>query len=239
MTDVPDPDRPVELRELVTADELAVLPHFERHVWGGTAEAVSVNMLVATLAEGGMAIGAFDADRIVGAVYGFPTREPHVLHSHYMAVDPEYRRRGLAVTLKQAQREWCLARDITVMRWTYDPLQVANAHLNLHVLGAIGVHYHANHYGALGGINGSLPSDRITVRWDLDVDHADRADRLAGEVRSVAVAPLAPDAIPTSSPEAMSARHALRAELQPLMDAGWRLVDVDRAARAYTVAPPV
>ena len=27
--------------------------------------------------------------------------------------------------------------------------------------------YHVNHYGSLGGINGSLPSDRVTVSWDL------------------------------------------------------------------------
>jgi chorismate synthase len=128
---------------------------------------VSVNVLVATVSEGGMAIGAFDVDgpgreRLVGAVYGFATSQPHVLHSHYMAVDPAYRRRGLAVELKQRQRTWCLDHDVTAMRWTYDPLQLANAHLNLQVLGAVGISYHVNHYGTLGGINGSLPSDRVT-----------------------------------------------------------------------------
>ena len=227
-------ESPIELRELVSADELAVLPEFERHVWGGNAEAVSVNMLVATLIEGGMAIGAFDGGRIVGAVYGFATREPHVLHSHYMAVDAEYRRRGLAVTLKQAQRTWCLERGYTAMRWTYDPLQVANAHLNLRVLGAVGILYHPNHYGALGGINGSLPSDRITVRWDLEAPRSE----VGPERRTVDVHPLAPNAIATSSPEALVARHALRDALRPLMDDGWRLVDIDRAERRYTLAPP-
>jgi len=227
-------DAPIELRELVTAEELAVLPVFERRVWGGTAEAVSVNMLVATLVEGGMALGAFDGERMVGAVYGFPTREPHVLHSHYMAVDPEYRRRGLAATLKHAQRAWCLEHGYTVMRWTYDPLQVANAHLNLHVLGAVGVQYHANHYGVLGGINGSLPSDRVTVRWDLDGPRP----TAIGDLRSVGVPPLAPDAISSSSPEAHAARHHLRDGLQPLMDAGWLLVDLDRDARRYTLIGP-
>jgi len=221
----------VVLRELVSAEELAVLPHFERRVWGGGAEAVSVNMLVATITEGGMAIGAFDGERIVGAVYGFPTREPEVLHSHYMAVDPAHRRRGLAVALKQAQRAWCLQHGFTAMRWTYDPLQVANAHLNLRVLGAVGITYHRNHYGVLGGINGSLPSDRITVRWDLDSTPLRSTDR----VRNVHVPELAPDAIATSSPEALAARQVLRDRLAPLMDEGWRLVDVDRDARTYTL----
>ncbi|TPW11426.1 MAG: N-acylamino acid racemase, partial [Acidimicrobiaceae bacterium] len=149
----------LEFRDLVSADQLAVLPPFERRIWGGESELVSVNMLVATVSEGGVAIGAFDGDAIVGAVYGFATREPHVLHSHYMAVDPGYRRAGLGVELKRRQRSWCLERGITHMRWTYDPLQLGNAHLNLRVLGATGVEYHVDHYGTLGGINGSLPSD--------------------------------------------------------------------------------
>lgn len=224
---------PIELRVLVDADELAALPHFERLVWGAGGEAVSVNMLVATISEGAVAIGAFDGDRIVGAAYGFATREPTVLHSHYMAVDPEYRRRGLAVELKQRQRAWCLEHGYTSMRWTYDPLQVANAHLNLRVLGAVGVHYHRNHYGALGGINGSLPSDRITVSWTLD--NARLAPSDGAETQTVVVPTLAPEAIPSSLAEALSARLVVREQLGPLMDDGWQLVDVDIAERRYTL----
>jgi predicted GNAT superfamily acetyltransferase len=234
MSDVSGLEPAIQLRELTTADELAVLPEFERRVWGGEAEAVSVNMLVATLIEGGMALGAFDGDRVVGAVYGFATREPHVLHSHYMAVDPGYRRHGLAVRLKQAQRSWCLDHGYTTMRWTYDPLQVANAHLNLRVLGAVGVTYHTNHYGELGGINGSLPSDRVTVRWDLDL----HARPLSAESRSVTVPELAPDAISSSAREAHTARHIVREALLPLMEDGWCLVDMERTERRYTLSRP-
>ena len=230
----------LELRDLVNADDLAALPEFEQRVWGSSLEVVSVNMLVATVMEGGMAIGAFDDGRIVGAVYGFATREPTVLHSHYMAVDPAYRRRGLAVELKQQQRRWCLSHGYTSVRWTYDPLQVANAHLNLHVLGAVGVRYHENHYGVLGGINGSLPSDRVTVSWDLvDVGRSGRSlVHDGGDVRTATVPVLAPDAIASSAPEAHAARVVLRDELQPLMAAGWTLIDMDRDQRRYTLAPP-
>src|SRR6185295_12080094 len=91
----------------------------------------------------------------------------NVLHSHYLAVDPDYRRSGLGVALKYQQRDWCLANGRTAMRWTFDPLQLGNAHLNLRSLGAVGVQYHANLYGPMGGINGGLPSDRLVVEWDL------------------------------------------------------------------------
>jgi predicted GNAT superfamily acetyltransferase len=222
---------PVQFRELVTADELKVLPEFEHRIWGSGGDAVSVNMLVATITEGGMAIGAFVGDRIVGAVYGFATREPTVLHSHYMAVDPEHRRTGLGVELKQRQRAWCLQRGITHVRWTYDPLQLGNAHLNLHALGAVGVAYHIDHYGNLGGINGSLPSDRITVSWELSPASPRPEPSLVVEVP-----PASADDIARSSEAALAARLAVRAELADRVGSGWHVVGVDRAARQYLLA---
>ena len=156
----------IEFRELRTAAELAPMPVLESRVWGDV-DLVAVNLLVATISEGGMAIGAFDGDRLVGSVYGFATHQPHVLHSHYLAVDPDYRRTGLGVALKHRQREWCLANGRTAMRWTFDPLQLGNAHLNLRSLGAIGVQYHADLYGPMGGINGRMPSDRLVIEWQL------------------------------------------------------------------------
>lgn len=223
---------PPQFRVLRTADELAVLPPFEHRIWGGE-DAVSVNMLVAVVAEGGVAIGAFDGDEIVGSVFGFPTLDPMVLHSHYMAVDPRWRRRGLGVQLKQQQRAWCVEHGITGMRWTYDPLQLANAHLNLVSLGAVGVTYHENHYGTLGGINGDLPSDRITVFWDLRPE----ASRVPASV-FVDVPPVTADDIAASNDVALHARLTVRGALADRMAAGWRLVGVDREARRYALAPP-
>jgi predicted GNAT superfamily acetyltransferase len=222
------PDGPVQFRELTTAAELAVLPEFEHRIWGSGGDAVSVNMLVATITEGGMAIGAFVDERIVGAVYGFPTREPEVLHSHYMAVDPDHRRSGLGVELKRRQRAWCLERGINHIRWTYDPLQLGNAHLNLRALGAVGVGYHIDHYGHLGGINGSLPSDRVTVSWELAATSPRPHASLA-----VDVPPVTSDDIERSSDAALQARMFVRAELAERVGSGWIIVDVDREQRRY------
>ncbi len=221
----------VELRELRTAAELALLPTFEEKIWGAGGQGVATHMLVATVGEGGMAIGAFDGARLVGAVYGFSTHEPTVLHSHYMAVDPEYRRRGLGVRLKHAQRDWCLANGRTAMRWTFDPLQLANAHLNLNVLGARGEAYQVDLYGPMGGINGRLPSDRLTVRWDLTTQVFS-----AVESRLVRVPLVTAEQIADGGQAAVAARLALRAELAPLTADGWRVTAVDRTSGAYTLA---
>ena len=221
----------IEFRELRTAAELAPMPMLESRVWGGQGELVAVNMLVATISEGGMAIGAFDGDRLVGSVYGFATLQPHVLHSHYLAVDPDYRRTGLGVALKHRQREWCLANGRTAMRWTFDPLQLGNAHLNLRSLGAVGAQYHANLYGPMGGINGGLPSDRLVVEWDLV------GDRFCGTgTTDVAVPPVTPEEIATAAPAALRARVGLRDAMQPLFADGWLVTDVDRNARTYTLS---
>jgi predicted GNAT superfamily acetyltransferase len=218
-------------RSLRTAEELAPLPPFEQRVWGGVGELVAVNMLVATISEGGMAIGAFDGPELVGVVYGFATHEPHVLHSHYLAVDPAWRSAGLGAELKQRQRQWCLDHGRTAMRWTYDPLQLANAHLNLRKLGAVGVAYHVDLYGAMGGINGGLPSDRLVVQWQLD-----DAPQTFTERHTIDVLPVDPDEIAGSGSRAIEARLNLRAAMQPLLDGGWLVVDVDRAERRYVVA---
>lgn len=223
----------LRFEEMVRADQLAHLPPFEARIWGGGGDCVSVNMLVATIGEGGVAIGAFDGDELVGAVYGFATRDPQVLHSHYMAVDPRWRRNGLGVELKHRQRRWCLREGITRMRWTYDPLQLTNGHLNLHVLGAVGVSYHVDYYGHLGGINGSLPSDRLMVSWDLRADAA--APRPGLEVD---VPPATPADIAESNATALGARLHVRGELEPRLRAGWSVVDVDVERRRYLLAPP-
>lgn len=221
----------IQFRTLVTAEQLSELPPFEERIWGGDIELVAVNMLVATISEGGMAIGAFDGDRLVGTVYGFSTHEPDVLHSHYMAVDPEYRRTGLGFELKQRQRLWCLDHGRTAMRWTYDPLQLANAHLNLRSLGGIGISYHENLYGVMGGINGGLPSDRLVVQWTLD------RPRFTGiEHVTIQVPPASAEDIRDSADSAMHARLGLRASMSSLLADGWQVTDVDRYDRTYTLS---
>ena len=88
---------------------------------------------------GGQVIGAFDGDVLVGFAMSLPglrDGRPY-LHSHMLAVLPEYRNAGLGRRLKLAQRDDALARGIDLMEWTFDPLEIKNAHLNIARLGAI------------------------------------------------------------------------------------------------------
>ena len=91
------------------------------------------------------------------------------LHSHMLAVRDRYRNRGLGAQLKLEQRREALSRGIRLMEWTFDPLEIKNAYLNIHKLGAIVRSYYVNFYGVSSSrLQGGLPTDRLVAEWYLD-----------------------------------------------------------------------
>jgi chorismate synthase len=143
---------------------------------------------------GGLTAGAFAGGKLAGFVHGLPRTDLgyRCHHSHLLAVLPEFRGRGLSVRLKLFQRRWCLDRGIKRMTWTYDPLLVTNARLNLVRLRARAVVFLRNVYGELGGLYGALPTNRFEVLWRLDAADVARAARgIAPEPRGVASLPRA------------------------------------------------
>ena len=68
--------------------------------------------------------------------------------------------------LKLFQREEALARGIELMEWTFDPLEIKNAYLNIEKLGAIARRYSVNQYGiTTSPLQGGLPTDRLIAEW--------------------------------------------------------------------------
>jgi chorismate synthase len=141
--------------------------------------------LIAVTHAGGLTAGAFEGRRLVGFVHGIPRVDlaASAQHSHLLAVDPRSQGKGLSILLKLFQREWCLARGIRLVTWTYDPLLVKNARLNLYRLGATARAYVRDFYGHIGGIYGAVPTDRFEVSWDLR----------SARVRSIATGRLPPE----------------------------------------------
>ncbi len=123
---------------------------------------------------GGQVLGAFDGDTIAGfamALPGYKYGKPY-LHSHMLAVLPAYRNLGLGRRLKLAQREDGIARGFELMEWTFDPLEIKNAHLNIARLGAICRRYQADFYGPSSSpLQGGLPTDRLYAEWWLRSPH--------------------------------------------------------------------
>jgi predicted GNAT superfamily acetyltransferase len=170
----------LQLRAVHVAAELRMVQDVARRTWRfSERELPSIADLVATAHVGGLVAGAFEGGEMLGFVTGLPRlgqSEP-CLHSHMLAVVPEAQGRGLSVRLKLFQRRFCLAHGIRLVTWTYDPLLVKNAALNLNRLRARATRYVRDLYGPMGGIYQGLPTDRFEVRWRLDPPMAARSAR--------------------------------------------------------------
>ena len=166
------------IRPLESIQDFIVCEEIQRQVWGpGDAEVVPLNMLAAVARNGGIALGAFADSDLIGFVFGFlgtsarygpeaPATVKLKHHSHMLAVQPEWRDKGVGYALKLAQRDAALAQALRLMTWTYDPLESRNALLNIAKLGAVCSTYYCDYYGEMRDeLNVDLPSDRFQVDW--------------------------------------------------------------------------
>jgi predicted GNAT superfamily acetyltransferase len=185
----------------------------QRKIWGeDDLEVEPATLFVVAEETGGQVLGAFDGERLVGytlALVGF--RDGALfLHSHMTGVLAEYRDRGVGRALKLFQREDALGRRIRLIVWTFDPLEIRNAHFNLNRLGAIARKYLPNLYGlTTSSLHLGLPTDRLLAEWQLD------SDRVMAAVSDLA-----------KEPESAPATIDLPAELDR-----WKQSDMGAVAR--------
>jgi predicted GNAT superfamily acetyltransferase len=164
----------------------------------GNPPPMTAELLRALAHAGSYVAGAFAGTRLVGASAGFFTPPPDLgpqpgphpdprpgghtdrqpgghsgsrlgLHSHITGVAPGGQHRGIGFALKVHQRAWALARGITVVAWTFDPLVARNAWFNLAKLGARPTAYLEDFYGPMtDAVNAGMASDRLLLAWPLD-----------------------------------------------------------------------
>jgi predicted GNAT superfamily acetyltransferase len=162
---------PVVIRRCQGLEELRACVTLQKEVWNFTdAELVPLRMFVVAEKVGGQVMGAFEGNVMVGFALSVPgVRSGHpYLHSHMLAVRKDHRNSGLGRRLKLLQREDALSRGIELIEWTFDPLEIKNAYLNIEKLGAIARRYNINQYGITSSpLQGGLPSDRLIAEWWL------------------------------------------------------------------------
>jgi predicted GNAT superfamily acetyltransferase len=220
----------IVIRECRGLDELQACVDLQIEVWGYCdGDVIPRRVFLVAQKIGGQAIGAFDtnlpgagpegdASSMIGFAFGLPGVKTgsgmpeSYLHSHMLAVRDGYRNQRIGARLKLAQREDALGRGIRRIEWTFDPLEIKNAFLNIHKLGAVVRRYEADFYGVSSSrLQGGLPTDRLVAEWWLDsprvlraIDGAARQELAAGFTRTEDPAePNGPGARSDTYPEAI------------------------------------
>jgi predicted GNAT superfamily acetyltransferase len=211
----------IELGPLDSHEKILAAVALQKQVWGfDDIELLPVRLFVTAQKIGGQTFGAFDGQKLIGFCLAIPGVKPGgapYLHSHMLAVADAYRDYGIGRRLKLYQREDALARGISLMEWTFDPLEIKNAYFNIERLGAIVHRFTRNQYGTTSSpLHGGLPTDRLTAEWWMDSDRVNRV--LNGEpvprgpvVGSIAV-PTSASALRSSDPERVRALQSTLAE---------------------------
>jgi predicted GNAT superfamily acetyltransferase len=173
----------LRVRALRSREDLEGCVRIQREVWGhADLDITPVHHFRISVETGAILLGAFAGRTLIGYVYSFPAVLDGILcqHSHHLAVLPEFRRHGLGLALKRAQRREALRRGYRLVTWTFDPMKAPNANLNLHALGAVGRKYLDDFYGPTPALvlAPGIPTDRLLVEWKIATKRV--RDRMTG-----------------------------------------------------------
>lgn len=167
------------IRPLTTIQEMRQAVELQKIYWGEDGESViPSHMLFSIVDNGGHVLAAMDGNTLAGFVVGMlgsdnaPIEQHLYVYSKRMIVNPDYRNGGLGYRLKMAQRDAAIQMGVNRVVWTFDPLLVPNAHLNLRKLGGSSRRYLLDHYGTdnTGGLSPHGMSDRLLVEWFVQQD---------------------------------------------------------------------
>lgn len=227
-----------------TLEEFQLCVALQREVWQeADLEVEPATLFVVAANTGGQVLGAFDGPRLVGytlAVVGIRDGVIY-LHSHMTGVHAAYRDRGVGRMLKLFQREEALSRDIRLICWTFDPLEMRNARFNLNRLGAICRKYLPNFYGVTSSpLHRGMATDRLLTEWHLDSPRvlASVAGAPAQMPEHFAAIEMPPESLPGSASSTFT-QQRLRDEFTRYFQRGYAAFAVrdDAAAPAYLLCP--
>lgn len=162
-----------ELRTLVQPDDLHAAAAFQEHpAFGAQPIRFAQPALVALAQNGGLVLGAYTNDDLVGLSISFlgtdvsdpkrPAMANLKMVTTFLGVHPDARE-DVAFDLLLGQRAYATRQGIRLITWTIDPLNAAYADLSLHQLGAITGEFVADYYGTDG--HPQSAADRLVIEW--------------------------------------------------------------------------
>lgn len=237
-------DTGIVVRKCRTLEEFELCVGLQREIWKeADLEVEPATLFVVAANTGGQVLGAFDGPRLVGytlAVVGIRDGVVY-LHSHMTGVHAAYRNCGVGRMMKLFQREEALSRDIRLICWTFDPLEMRNARFNLNRLGAVCRKYLPNFYGVTSSpLHRGMETDRLLAEWHLDSPRvlASVAGARAQMPEHFAAVEMSPESLASSASLALT-QQRLRAEFTRYFQRGYAAVAVraDAGTPAYLLSP--
>ncbi|MBI4446614.1 MAG: hypothetical protein HY645_11980 [Acidobacteria bacterium] len=150
------------------------LVELQKSIWGyGTPQGdlpYPARALFALAESGGHVGAAKCGEQIVGFSVAWLGRDfnsgEEYLHSQLVGVLPSFRHAGLGYRLKLQQRDYALQHNLKLIRWTFDPMQSANANLNLRKLSTVVARFLPHYYDSLQShFSRGLATDRVRADW--------------------------------------------------------------------------
>jgi len=148
------------------------LQFLHRKIWGiQDIDVTPTHIYSAVNKNGGVMLCAYIDNKPVAFSFGFYGKDEddsHYFYSHNMGVLKDYRHQGIGLLLKIELARQLLRKNVNLVKWTFDPLESANAYLNIHKLQATSYTYITNYYEEMqDSINRGVPSDRLIVHWNI------------------------------------------------------------------------
>ncbi len=161
----------LKIKPISSLYDLKKTHDIQRNTWGYRDEMIfPYTIMTSTRHSGGVLLGAYIDDNLVGFLYGYLGMGGGSLYlfSQRMGILPEYQGLGIGTALKLAQREQMLRQGIDLVVWTYEPLAGISARLNIEKLGGIVRTYVRDIYGKVENpLQAGLSMDRVLVEWHL------------------------------------------------------------------------
>lgn len=182
----------MQIRKIQSLAEMHEVERLQKEIWGVADLDVYPALALKPQTEvGAILIGAFDDERLVGFVFGFPgiLEGETIIHSDMLGISEQYRSHNLGYQLKLAQRTAALELGVERITWTFDPLQSGNAHFNFSKLGVFADRYYVDYYGMTSSFLHRLGTDRLWVTWLLQSERV--TSRLEKRMAQTAPADLA------------------------------------------------
>jgi predicted GNAT superfamily acetyltransferase len=156
---------------LTTGAELTDLRELFDLAWPSPSTQITQNFGTALIHSGAVLTGVYQDHQLVAGAMAIVSNQGGKvgLHSHMAATHPDFRGRGFGALVKYEQAAIAAAQGIRTITWTFDPLVLRNAKLNVLNLGVTIKKFVPDFYGQMEDeINANDLTDRLWCEWQLE-----------------------------------------------------------------------